>query len=257
MRPITEIEFKRLRQKDNIYDVYRQMAKAVNFGFLFGMASITFAETTLSVKWTQEQVDDFIEEFQLYDKKFNIAKKYKDVEPKMWGYITVADYIRDQFFKTYKGLADRIERNKQIGEEQGYVRSYHGAIRRTPVLMLKGKDEDRKEVAGLYNILANTTIQNDEACKVMGCMVDFQIWKEANNIKSYIQGMVHDSVDFIIWDNEMKEVIAKIKEIFERMEPWQKGVPLTVDIVIADPREGEYYKGGVDWRKYFKEHNLQ
>ena len=69
--------------------------------------------------------------------------------------------------------------------------------------------------------------------------------------------MVHDSVVFIIWDNEMKEVIAKIKEIFERMEPWQKGVPLTVDIVIADPREGEYYKGGVDWRKYFKEHNLQ
>lgn len=227
-----------------------------NFGFLFGMAAITFAANTLETTWTQQQADDFIEEFDLYDKKFELAKKFPNSEPTFWSYLAVADYIRNAFFKSYPGLMERIERNKEIGEREGYVRSIHGGIRRVPVLLMKGRDDDRREIAGLYNICANTTIQNDEACKIMGCMVEFQTWCDENNIKSYMYGMVHDSVDLVIYKDELKLVIDKVREIFEKQESWQKGIPLAIDIIIGDLASGDHYKGGLEWKQYFKKNNL-
>lgn len=254
-RLISETEFKKLKKLEP-FATYRQMAKSVNFGFLFGMASMTFAANTLETSWGQEQVDKFIEDYNLYDKKFEIAQNFPDAEPTFWAYVAVADYIRSTFFKSYPGLMNRIERNKEIGERTGYIRSYHGAIRRVPMLLMKGKDDDKKEIANMYNICANTTIQNDEACKILGCMIDFQNWCKENNIKSYMYGMIHDSVDLVIYRDEVKLVVNKLREIFERQEDWQKGVPLAVDITICDLAAGDHYKGGLEWKQYFRKHNL-
>jgi len=44
-----------------------------------------------------------------------------------------------------------------------------------------------------------------------------------------------------------------MKEIFESKETWQKGIPLLVDITIADlTKEGDYYKHGMDSKDFIK-----
>jgi hypothetical protein len=100
--------------------------------------------------------------------------KFPDVSHTTCGYYAVADYIREEFFKTYPGLLKRIEDRFILACENGYVRSVHGAIRRLPILHWMGQDEDRKEVAGLKNIASNTTIQNDEAVRVGTSMERFE-----------------------------------------------------------------------------------
>jgi hypothetical protein len=55
---------------------------------------------------------------------------------------------------------------------------------------------------------------------------------------------VHDSVDFYILKDSLKETVEKyIKPIFERMEPWQNGVPLTIDIKVVEFPNGMYHEG--------------
>jgi len=146
----------------------------------------------------------------------------------------------------------RIEDYRTFAKENGYVRSHHGAIRHVPVLGLFGTDDDRKELAGLLNIVVNTTIQNDEACRVMPSIEAFETWAEEGGYQSYVYGTVHDSADIIIHRDEIDIVLNKVHEIFERYEPWQKGIPLTIDIKIADLTKGEYYKGGLKEKAFLK-----
>lgn len=219
---------------------------------LFGMHAVTFAKASLKPNWSDAQAEKFIEENDLYDLKFAVAQKYKNDSPEDWNYIAAAEYIRSQYFKTYPGLMRRIENYRKFAKEHGYIRSIHGAIRHTPVLGLRGDDDDRKEIAGLDNIAVNTTIQNDEACRVMPSIEIFENWLDENNMKSYTFGTVHDSADMAIHKDEIEIVLPKIHEIFEREESWQQGIPLTVDIKIADLNRGEHYKGGLKEKAFLK-----
>lgn len=256
-RTISLEEFKKFHEiEQEPFESFRQNAKGANFSLLFGMVAVSFARTSIIPNWTDEQIEQFIADNDLYDDdaKFKIASSnaFKSLPPEQWGYITVADYIRTHFFKSYPGLMERIEEYRKFATENGYVRSIHGAIRRFPHLLMSGADDDRKELAGYLNMAVNSTIQNDEACRVMSCITEFVNWRNANHIKSYIYGTVHDSVDFVIFDNEVDVVVPKIHEIFEKMEPWQKQVPLTVELKLADLTRGEHYKGGLKEKAFLK-----
>lgn len=256
-RPIRdEKEFKKLKNYAP-FDGIRQVAKGANFSLLFGAAPYSFMSTTLEPMWALEQAQEFIKTKNLYELKDKLIQSYVDkgkIPPyDVIDYLTCSTAIRNTFFEKYIGLLQRIERNKNIVLERGYTRTYHGVIRRLPLLMLSGKDDDYKEISGYVNIAANSEIQSLEVCKIMPAIVKINRWFRRNNLKSRVWCMVHDSVDFYLFSNELNIVVPKVYEVFEQMEKWQKEVPLTIEFKIADPEKGQIYKEGIEAREFIKD----
>jgi uracil-DNA glycosylase family 4 len=86
---------------DQVTKEDRQKAKAINFGFLYGMwwkKFMDYAKTDYGVTFTPKQ----------------------------------AEAIRERFFDLYPGLAAWHKAMKDFVVEHGYVRSLHGALRRLP-----------------------------------------------------------------------------------------------------------------------------
>ncbi len=250
-RQITQREFIRLKKLEP-FEGFRQASKGLNFGLLFGMSYRTYSQSRLETNWTLEQCDAFIDEHDLIDSKWEIAKFFKNEDPKIWSYYTVSKYFRDMFFKTYPKLLKRIDWRRAEAGKYGFVRSYHGALRHTLPMRFEGKDDSKKEIAGYMNIAANTDIQNDEACRVMSSITMFNEQAKKLGLKSRIIGTIHDSVDFIIHKDELQKVYKEIiLPIFERDEAWQKGIKLTTDMTIVNlQKEGQYFKHGKDVSEY-------
>jgi len=258
-------EFMRLKKDEHgPFFQMRQDAKSINFGYIFGMTASTFAKRTLEVSWTEAQADTYIKENNLRSLKDQIISRYPREDPLMWKMITCASDIRTRFFKTYPGLMSRIEREKAFAMENGYVRCWHGACRRIPELFfmskgekgkLKGDDNKvyGKLVGNLFNIAANTSIQNLEAVFVMNAIVELDAWLTENNMKSYVWGSVHDSIDFAIHHTEVKEVCSKMLEVCKKD---MLGMPLDIDIIVADLMAGEIYKGGGPWKNYINREDV-
>jgi len=219
---------------------FRFMAKAINFGFLFGMIGKTFSDRELVHRWTEAQVDAYLSENKIINLVVDTEKKYRYELSKLeCRYITVAEDIRKKFFDTYVGLESRITDMRKFFHENGFVRSYYGAFRKNSLVLMAGDEEDRKESSGQDNIVVNTTIQNFEAVVVMRNIVRISRWFRENRMQSRVIGTVHDSIDFYIEISEIPIVVPKIKEIFEELFKEFCGVPLTIECKL-----GDFYKDG-------------
>lgn len=245
-REVTLDEF--IKQKSvSPFAELRQSAKSLNFLLIFGGSAKVYVQNALETSWTIEQVEDFIKENRLQDLREKLSEVYKRETPKLIDYITVATHMRNNFFKLYGGLMDRIEFNRAFAKEHGYVRSYFGATRKLIEEMLRGEYDNKEHGAhmrNLDNICANTDIQNFEASVVNTAMMKLDEWIEENNKKSMIWNCVHDSTDVYVHKSELAEVAAKTKEFFEAALPELKGMPLPIDFSISDLKQGDYYKGG-------------
>lgn len=256
-RRISEAEFLRLKDVEP-FSTYRQDSKPINFGFVFGMSFRKFSMSVLETSWKHERVQQFIRDKNLFDSVEKMAEKFPDKDSKTWEYWSVSKFIRDQFFEGYPGLLSRIERNKLFATENGYIRSFHGAIRRVPMMLFAfdeegrtRKDENGKEISNLINICANSTIQSDE---VITMMLRINQWCSENGIKSMVLGTVHDSCDFYVEKEGALPVLQHMKEVFETEEAWQKGLPILCDITICDLNNPKhYYKHGTDMKKMLEQ----
>ena len=222
---------------------FRFLAKKINFGFLFGMIGSTFSDRELTKIWSEAQIDSYILENNIATGVIDqIEIQYKFEKPKKeCKYIAVSEDIRRKFFDKYTGLEQRITDMRKFFTDNGYVRSYYGAFRKNSLVLMGGNEDDKKELAGLNNIVVNTTIQNFEAVVVMRNIVRISRWFRENKMKSRVFGTVHDSVDFYLEISEIDIVVPKIIEIFEEMFEEFNEVPLTIDMKI-----GEHYKEGVN-----------
>jgi DNA polymerase I-like protein with 3'-5' exonuclease and polymerase domains len=223
------------------YQEFRFLAKKINFGFLFGLIGKSFAERELMKRWTEQQINDYLFNNNIdprtisdLEKKYNY--KHTTLECK---YIAVAEDIRRKFFDKYTGLEKRITDMRKFFKKYGFVRSYYGAFRRDSLVLLEGDEEDKKERAGLDNIMVNTSIQAFEAVVVMRSMVKISRWFRENKLQSRVFGSVHDSVDFYIEISEINIVIPKIRETFEKMYKEYDNVPLSIEMKL-----GDHYKEG-------------
>ena len=230
-----------------------------NFGLMFGMSFKKFSSSVLEVAWSYDRIKSFIAERDLQSMVVDMQQKYPNLKKELWEYYSVAKFMRDSFFETYKGLMKRIKRNEKLGKDVGYVRSYHGGIRRVPLLSLATidgrwrKDEDIKGMANLVNITSNSNIQTDES--VVMAMAALKWNSEENQLREYskIIGFVHDSADMYADKDRILDVVPVIKMIFEKEEAWQQGIKFLVDMQIADFEDSEqYYKHGVKLEKFME-----
>lgn len=94
-------EKRRTATVGDYYDQKRFQAKAINFGFLYGMGwrkFMSYAKTEYGVDVTEQEAQDF----------------------------------RDTFFRLYPGLEAWHETMRAFAREHGYVRALHGATRHLP-----------------------------------------------------------------------------------------------------------------------------
>lgn len=139
------------------YKMKRQEAKAINFGFIYGMGwrkFIGYAKTQYGVEFTEEE----------------------------------AQQIRTTFFETYSGLPAWHEAMRQFAMREEYVRSYSGRVRHLP--MIRSEDDGVASEAGRQAI--NSPVQ--EFASSLGIMACGRLHEEID--PEYIApiAFVHDAI---------------------------------------------------------------
>lgn len=222
-------DFLKLKKEDP-YEGYRFKAKGANFGFLFGMAAITYTASYIRKEWEVDQCKDLI-------KKQGLDLLYDKETGRPDYHLTVGQYMRDAFFGTYSGLEALHESLEQFARREGYVRSYHGARRLLPQFLHIGND--RKTESSLKNIARNTTVQNFEIVMISRAMREIHQYLKNNNMKSRMWATVHDAIAFYIHKDEFEELKIKIPEIMEKVYPEYGEIPIEVEGDVADPNAEE------------------
>jgi len=172
----------------------RQRAKAVNFGFLYGMYSDSFreyAKTQYGVEYSEKEAEEARKRFfQLYS---GIARWHKSTEEAVRKY----GYVESPFGRVY--VFDR---------EKHY--DFNGAVRKALNYPVQGTAAD----LNLY---------------LMGRLFE---WRIENGIDMYIVGTVHDSVLMEVKEEFVERVVEKVKEIVRGLEEEFDWVILPVDAEV-------------------------
>lgn len=202
---------------DSQWKEYRKKAKAVNFGYLYGMWWKKFkqyARDNYGVEITDEQ----------------------------------AEASRTYYFQTYAELPKWHERQKRFARQNGYVRSLSGRKRRLPDAQLYGDDwEIRGKRSSAERQAINSPIQS--FANEINFMSAVQLRKEYGRDKVKIVGTVYDAILMRVRDDYVGEVTERLLEI-TKAPPMFK----LFDVQLAVPMLGEAKVGpwgaGKDFHKW-------
>lgn len=180
----------------------RKMAKAVNFGFLYGMGA---------------------KKFRVYaDEKYQVKVSEQEA----------ADY-RKKFFQQYRGLLPWHDRQRRLVRNLGHVTSPIGRIRHLPGI--ESTDEGVQAQAEREAI--NSPVQGLASDLTVLSMV--LLHGRLDRSRGRIIGNVHDSILFQLDDDYVNEGSALIKSTMENLPlkkyfGWKPTVPIQVDISVSD-----------------------
>ncbi len=258
-RKVSIEEFTALAKKIEIdpFESLRFLGKTANFSLLFSASAKTFANSSLT-DLEPDEAKNMVEQLGLraLQKKLISDGKVSGEEMKDHYYLdrlALATYIREEFRKVYKGLVDLAESRRKEASNKGYVRCAHGAVRRLPEMKLQGKhNRGDRELFTLFSIAINSPVQNFESVIVSyEAAYRFWRWLIDTGKGTMIFNIVHDSIDLYIHKNEVREVVAKIKELAEEQHPEFEGVIPTVSGTIGDYfGEGHLWKDGYDMKEF-------
>jgi DNA polymerase I-like protein with 3'-5' exonuclease and polymerase domains len=207
---ITLEQFKAL--DDKIKSLKRFQAKAVNFGFLYGMWWKKFrqyAKTDYGIDFSEEE----------------------------------AQSIREQFFKTYPSLETWHRAVEDFVMEHGYVRAYNGRIRHLP--MVHSPDESVRKQAIRQAI--NSPVQSfasDLGLMAIGILVPL-IKKNGYDKFLKICGFIHDSIVYLVKEEHAAFAARLIKRVMENipLQTWfgfKPSVPIIADVEIGETLADTY-----------------
>lgn len=185
----------------------RKKAKAVNFGFLFGMGwrkFIEYARDNYGVVVTEDE----------------------------------AQLVQKRFFDTFKGLRPWHERQRRLVRKYGRVQSLIGRVRHLPDIR-SGDEEVRKEAE---RQAINSPVQSLASDLMLLSLVILH--NEMDPSEAKIVGTVHDSILFEIVEDEVDTWVARIRKTMENLPLKQKfGVELSVPIRV-DIKVGQHWSEG-------------
>lgn len=259
-RPLTVLDFKEM-SKVEPFSSWRRVSKTINFSMIFGCAASRFALELENKGYTEEECDLYLEltnSTHLYNEA--LSKNLGKMEPKKVKYLVAATLMREAYFKTYSGLQERIVREQNFARKHGYVRAWHGPVRRLPELALMkfnssgnliGADKKlySKLASSLANIACNSTIQTMEARVAFATIRSVNEYLREWNMKSFLWNFVHDSLDGMVWKPELELYLSLIGECAGWIREPDRGVHMCVDHNVADLSKGlehNYYKAGVE-----------
>ncbi len=246
----------------------RSLGKTVNFTLLFGASAQTFAQKLEIDVFTDQALEDFIRDVGLQKQVQEIINKRPGFPEKKAKFLASAEFIRESFFNSYKGLRTRLTRELEFGKEHGYVRSWHGPIRGLFALSymrfddrgnLYGLDKANfsKLFSNLKNDAGNSTIQTLESGITQRSIVEAVHYLKKWGFKSRIWNQVHDSADWFVYvgehENDPKDetgvvlALTRYCDVKERFPFFQ--VPMDTDAEIADVSSPELVANGNYYHK--------
>lgn len=195
---------------DEAWKEHRKKAKAINFGYLYGMwwkKFMQYARDNYGVKVTEEE----------------------------------AKASRIAYFELYPGLTDWHKRQKNYARRHGYVTTLSGRKRRLPAAQGSMNDMMTKEA---QRQAINSPVQG--FASDLNLMIALQLCREFGPDKVRPVGTVHDAVAFECKVEYVEEVVSRLlvimthPEILDRLQikvgvplegeanigPWSKGVEL-------------------------------
>lgn len=179
---------------------YRKKAKAINFGYLYGM-------------WWKK--------FKEYARD-NYGVDVTDQE---------AEASRIAFFENYPDLAPWHNRQKAFVRRHGYVASLSGRKRRLPAAMARENTPERKAAE---RQAINSPVQS--FASELNIMAALQLRKEYGRDKVRIGGAVHDAVLARVKNEYVEEVYLRMLKIMEHPELMDT---LGIDISVPIESDGE------------------
>lgn len=181
----------------------RKKAKAVNFGFIYGMG------------W----------------------KKFKEYAASKYGLIVndaEAKRIRKRFFDTYPGLVAWHERQRRIVHNMAQVRTLTGRIRHLPQI----NSPDRGLASEAERNAINAPVQGFGAELMLMAAVEVNEYFGNNVVK--LSGTIHDAMVGVVREDVALACMARIKKIMESPQIMQNmGIELPLPI-IADVTLGNW-----------------
>ena len=173
---------------------WRKKAKAINFGFLYGMGAKKF----------QEYARD------KYEVNFSIEESAQ---------------IRERFFKTYPGLQPWYKKQERQARMNGWVQSPSGRVRHLPTI----NSDDEYEQSQAVRQAINSPVQGFASDLTIMSVLD--IMERLPDVR--IVGTVHDSILMEVPDDRVASVLPSLQAIMENPPRLKElGVQLTVPIKV-------------------------
>ncbi len=178
-------------KKEEVSSNMRRIAKAVNFGIIYGISGFGLSENIgISVSDAQKFIQTYLE--------------------------------------TYPGIAEYMEKTKELARQNGFVTTLFKRKRWIPELNNKNvfirKQGDR--------IALNTPIQGTSADIIKKAMVEIHTELRKRNFETKMILQIHDELVFDTKKEELESVMKLVKDIMEHTIALQ--VPLNVDLEYGE-----------------------
>lgn len=190
--------------EDRVSKDDRKKAKAVNFGFVYGMGAPKFVKTA----------------FEKYDVVFSLEE---------------AQAVRRQFFEMYSGLLPWHARQRRLVGLHRRVQSPLGRVRHLPDI-----DSADKFVRGEAERQAiNSPVQSFASDMTMLSMVEIYQKFQEMNIDGHFISTVHDALLFEVRDDHVARALPVIKHTMENLKSLKRKFGVRLDIpIISDIKVG-------------------
>lgn len=195
---------------------YRKKAKAINFGYLYGM-------------WWKK--------FKIYARD-NYGVTVTDEE---------AQASREAFFDAYPGYPNWHDRQRRYVRKHGYVKSLSGRKRRLPEALSAEDTPERREAE---RQAINSPVQS--FANELNLMAALQLREEYSRKVVRICGTVHDAILLRVRNDYVEEVHNRLLEIMRRPKLMDE---FGIDIFVPIEGEGKVgpWGDGVPLDKWLKE----
>ncbi len=196
---ITLDEFSRL--DEDVRVLKRFQAKAINFGFIFGMwwrGFMQYAKVEFGVDLTEDEAKSF----------------------------------RETFFETYDCIEPWHNTMKNFAHEHGYVAALHGAVRHLP--MIKSRDEAMMKQAERYAI--NSPVQRFGSD--LGLIAFIRFSQRADPELMRVVNFIHDQTFLEAREDYAEEAASALRWCMQNppLEEWfgiTSPVPITSDVEMG------------------------
>mgnify|MGYP000224633687 FL=1 len=211
----------------------RKKAKAVNFGFVYGMG------------WRK---------FKIYARD-NYGVDLTDKEAEQW---------RERFFQAYHSLPKWHSKQRRIVQSMGQVRSPIGRLRRLPDIY--STDKSKKAEAERQSI--NSPVQGFGSdltilgmSEIMGNAQYYDPDYVLDKDKFFVIGTVHDATLFEVRNDYLMEFCPRAKHILEHPKALEDVFHFDTDVpIVADVAVGKSWGAGIelhmeeggDWKDQLK-----
>lgn len=203
-------------QIDPIWKELRKKAKAINFGYLYGMWWKKFRQYALD----------------------NYGVKITDKD---------AQASRENFFRTYPDLENWHKRQKRYAREYGYVASLSNRKRRLPAAMSRDDSPERK---GAERQAINSPVQS--FANELNLMAAIQLRSEFSPKVLQIVGTIHDALLMEVRKDHIEKVYKRTLEVMSHPALLDEmGIKLKIPIE-AEAKIGPW-AAGKKLEKYLKE----